>query len=278
MPLTHTLRLDGRATTIVFAWEDGMPSAIYHGDRLNDTVDLDTLVVMHRRPLPHASLDVNPPVSLHPEPGRGDTGHPALIAHRPASNQTGWAGQFVFSSKETIANGVIFALVDTQRGLELELEYILDPNTDVLAARARLTNSADTPISVEWLAAPVIAPEQHFSEQMSFFGRWCAEFDFERKPISIGLTQRENRRGRTSHDAFPGTILLTSATDEDSGDCLAIHLGWSGNHRLIIERLATGDMQIQMGVLLFSGEGHLEPGEHVRSPWLYCAHSIKRTE
>ena len=234
---------------------------------------LGTLATMHRRPLPHAGLDSNPPVSLHPEAGRGFSGHPAVIAHRPASNRTGWDGQFVFVSHAALENGVVFSLVDADRGLGVELECILDPLTDVLSTRSRLTNTANTPISVDWLAAPVIAPAQHFSEQMSFFGRWCAEFGFERKPISPGLTSHENRRGRTSHEAFPGTILLTPATGEEHGDCLAMHLGWSGNHRLLIERLTTGDIQVQMGVLLFSGEGHLEPGESMVSPWLYCAHS-----
>jgi len=273
MNSTNTLRLDGRATTIVFAWGDGMPAAIYHGDRLSDDIDLQMLVKMHGRPLPQATLDVNQPISLHPELGRGFLGHPGLIAHRPNSDRPGWAGQFTFNHRSTVPNGVVFGLLDADRGLDLEIECVLDPVSDVLTTRSRLTNIADSPIAIEWLAAPVIAPAQQFSEQLSFFGRWCAEFDVERLPISVGLTKHENRRGRTSHEAFPGSILLSPTTDEESGDCFAIHLGWSGNHRLIIERLSTGDMQIQMGVLLFSGEGNLNPGESMASPYLYSAHS-----
>jgi alpha-galactosidase len=269
----NTLRLDGRATTIVFAWEDGMPAAIYHGDRLSDAIDLQVLVKMHDRPLPQATLDVNQPISLHPELGRGFLGHPGLIAHRPNSERPGWAGQFTFNRRSVITNGVLFGLLDAERGLDLEIECVLDPISDVLTTRSRLTNIADTPIAIEWLAAPVIAPAQQFSEQLSFFGRWCAEFDIERLPISVGLTKHENRRGRTSHEAFPGSILLAPTTDEESGDCFAMHLGWSGNHRLIIERLSTGDIQIQMGVLLFSGEGNLNPGESMASPYLYSAYS-----
>jgi len=273
MNLANTLRLDGRATTIIFAWKDGIPAAIYHGDKLDDLIDMDMLVKAHSRPLPQATLDVNQPISLHPELGRGFLGHPALIAHRPTSDRPGWAGQFTFARRLEIRNGVVFGLIDADRGLDLEIECTLDPQTDVLTTRSKLTNIADTPISVEWLAAPVLAPTQEFTEQLSFYGRWCAEFATERLPISIGLTKHENRRGRTSHEAFPGAILLGTTTDEESGPCLAMHLGWSGNHRLILERLSTGDIQIQMGALLFSGEGNLLPNETMESPCLYSAHS-----
>ena len=197
---------------------------------LEKNIDLNMLVTAHTPPLPQATLDINQPISLHPELGRGFMGHPALIGHRPASEQHGWAGQFTFSSWREIKNGVVFVTLDADRGLELEIECVLDPLTDVLATRSRLTNIANTSITIEWLSAPILAPQQHFCEQLSFYGRWCAEFATERLPISIGLFKHENRRGRTSHEAFPGCILLGATTDEENGPCLAMHLGWSGNH------------------------------------------------
>lgn len=269
----NTFRLDGRATTIVFACDGGTPSAIYHGPRLADDTDLDNLANAFVRPLPHGTLDVNQPVSLHPELGRGFLGHPALIAHRPAAERPGWAGRFSFSRHCDIDNGIIFGLIDAERGLDLELELVLDPETDVLTTCSRLTNIAESPVEIEWLSAPVLTPDQNLSEHMSFFGRWCAEFQTERKPVSMGLTKHENRRGRTSHETFPGSIFLGPTTDEETGPCLAMHLAWSGNHRTIIERLSTGDVQIQMGALLFSGEGRLTPGETLTSPKLYSAYS-----
>jgi alpha-galactosidase len=267
--------LDGRETTLVFAWSDGVPAAIYHGSRLEDGIDLNTIFKIHQRPLPQATLDINPPISLHPEPGQGFAGHPALIAHRPGSDRPAWAGRFTFAKSRNIRNGVIFELLDAGRGLELEIECVLDPTSDVMVSASRLTNIGDNPALVEWLSAPVVAPSQQFSHQLSFQGRWCGEFDVERLPVSIGQMRHENRRGRTSHESFPGVILLGAATDDQTGLCLAMHLGWSGNHRLLVERLPNGDIQVQMGALLFSGEGNLGPGETIQSPDLYCAHSAR---
>lgn len=270
---TSTMRLDGAKTTIVFAWTNGVPAVAYHGKRLPADTDLETLVAVHARPLPQATIDENEPISLHPEIGRGFLGHPALIGKRETLSAPGWAGQFAFVGSIVLDDGVCFQMSDPERGLSLEIECRINPKTDVTTLVSRLKNDADTPFQVDWLAAPVVAPSQQYSEHMSFHGRWCAEFAIERQEIPLGLTKRENRRGRTSHEAFPGIILVNHKTGEESGSCLGIHLGWSGNHRLVLERLSTGDVQIQMGVLLFTGEGSLAPGQSMETPPLYVAYS-----
>ena len=270
---TSTLKLDGPRTSIVFAWTNGVPSVIYHGKILRDDTDLDTLVAICARPLPQATIDENDPISLHPELGRGFLGHPALIGKREASSAPGWAGRFSYVGNVALDDGIVFQLSDPERGLSLEIECRIDASTDVATFVSRLTNDADSQFEVDWLSAPVVAPSQQFSQHLSFHGRWCAEFSIERQPIPLGLTKRENRRGRTSHEAFPGIILVDDTTGEDSGPCLGIHLGWSGNHRMVLERLSTGDVQIQMGVLLFAGEKSLMPGQSVETPPLYVAYS-----
>ncbi len=269
----NTYRLDGWATTLVFAWNDDIPVIIYHGEKLQSSVDLDVLTRIHMRPLTQGTLDDNSQISLHPELGRGFLGHPGLIANRVSSDQPGWAGQFVFARRIDRDNGVTFGLIDAARGMEMEINCDLDPETDVATFWTRLINAGDTPIEIDWLSAPVVVPAQQYSQHLSFHGRWTAEFQIERQEISMGLTKRENRRGRTSHEAFPGLVLLNVKTDEDSGPCLGMHLGWSGNHRIVLERLSTGDVQVQMGALLFSGEGAIEAKGAMETPRLYIAHS-----
>ncbi|MEZ5871944.1 MAG: glycoside hydrolase family 36 N-terminal domain-containing protein, partial [Nitratireductor sp.] len=268
-----TLRIDGSETTLLFSWEDGVPTLAWHGASLSPQADLAAIVESRSRPVLHASLDTNEPVSLHPESGRGFLGHPALIGNRSSISAPGWAGRFSMRGNKRIADGVIFNLADEERALFLEMTIRLDPQSDVATFSSRLTNTGDTPFDIDWLAAPVIAPGQEYDQHLSFHGRWCAEFDIERSPIPLGLTKRENRRGRTSHEAFPGMVMLSKNTSEQQGPCLGLHLGWSGNHRIILERLSTGDIQIQAGVLLFSGEAVLGPGETMETPPLYVAHS-----
>jgi alpha-galactosidase len=266
------LRLDGPETSMIFAWNDGVPAILHHGRKLAAETDLSALAAALARPEAQATLDVSETLSLHPEASRGFPGHPALTGRRPDEPKT-WAGRFSWVEVEQLPAGVVFRLADEPRRLKLELECRMDPETDVAAFEARLSNHGGTPFVVDWLAPPVIVPDRRYGEVLSFHGRWCAEFMTERLPVPVGAMLRENRRGRTSHDSFPGIILLTAETGEEQGACLGCHLGWSGNHRLLLEHLPNGDRQLQMGALFFGEEGRIEPGETMATPPLYVAWS-----
>ena len=250
-----------------------MPEILYFGARLPAELDLATFAATRARPQGFATLDENAPISMQPEISRGFMGHPGLVAHRRGTDRPGWAGLFLFSRKEERTDGVMFRCYDAHRGLVLEIVCTLDPLSSVAVFKSKLINDGDTGIVVDWMSTPVLPVAQHYSEYLHFHGRWCAEFAIDRRTVPMGLVKTENRRGRTSHEAFPGTIMLTPTTDEESGHCMGVHLGWSGNHRIVLERLTTGECQLQMGVLHFSREGIVEPGEVLETPELFVATS-----
>lgn len=271
--MLQTSRLDAEATTILFAWTDGVPEIVYLGARLADDVDIEHFSRSRARPLAQATLDEAAPVSMQPEIARGFMGHPGLIAYRRGWDQPGWAGLFNYDGHEFSDHAVAFICTDAHRGLALEIACRLDPQSSVAVFTSRLINQGDAPLHVEWLSAPVLPIAPHYSEYFHFHGRWCAEFAIERREVPLGLVKTENRRGRTSHEAFPGTIMMAPTTDEESGPCLGVHLGWSGNHRFVLERLASGECQLQAGVLHFSQEGTIPPGGFLSSPELFAATS-----
>jgi len=269
----NTQRLDAEAATILFGWTDGVPEIIYFGSRLADQFDAETFIRSQKRPQGFATLDNYAPISMQPEISRGFMGHPGLIAHRNEDGQTGWAGLFSCSASSTIKNGVIFHCCDNHRGLKLDITATLCPHSSVAVLKSKLSNDGANDIIVDWMSAPVVSVPQQLSEYFHFNGRWCAEFSIDRRTVPTGLVKVENRRGRTSHEAFPGTIMLTPTTDEESGQCLGVHLGWSGNHRMVLERLTTGECQLQLGVLHFSREGRLLAGESLETPEIFIAQS-----
>ncbi len=273
MAALNTHRLDAGTATIVFAWDEGIPEIIHLGARLPDDLDLAAFAQTRTRPQGYATLDENAPISMQPEISRGFMGHPGLVAHRRGTDRPGWAGLFLFSQLTKIDDGVIFHCYDSHRGLVLEISCKLDPHSSVAVFKNKLINDGNTGVIVDWMSAPVLPIAQHYSEYLHFHGRWCAEFAIDRRAVPMGLVKTENRRGRTSHEAFPGTIMLTPTSDEESGHCLGVHLGWSGNHRIVLERLTTGDCQLQMGLLHFSREGALEPGKSIQTPELFVATS-----
>ncbi|MDD9909061.1 MAG: alpha-galactosidase [Ahrensia sp.] len=269
--ITH--RLDCDSATILFGWTSGVPEIVYLGDQLPDDLDTELYARSRSRPVGHATLDEYAPLSMQPEISRGFMGHPGLIAHRRGTDKPGWAGLFSYSATSEIDNGVIFHCRDAHRGLALDIRCRLDPESSVAVFSSSLSNEGDNDVIVDWMSAPVIPVAQHFSEYLHFHGRWCAEFSIDRRAVPMGLVKTENRRGRTSHEAFPGIVMLTPTTDQETGQCLGVHLGWSGNHRSVLERLTTGECQLQMGVLHFSREGHLGPGKTLMTPDIHVAFS-----
>ena len=269
----NTHRCDAGSATIVFSWSTGIPEIVYLGARLPDSLDLTAFVQSTVRPRGFATLDESAPISMQPEISRGFMGHPGLIAHSRGSTHSGWAGLFVFSGLSETDGGVVFHCHDAHRGLRLDITCRLDQKSSVAVFKSRLTNDSTSSVMVDWLSAPVLPVPQLYSEYMHFHGRWCAEFEINRREVPMGLVKTENRRGRTSHEAFPGTIMLTPTTDEETGHCLGVHLGWSGNHRMVLERMTTGECQLQLGILHFSREGHLAAGGYLETPELFVASS-----
>lgn len=273
MGAVNTQRLDAETATILFGWTDGVPEIIYFGNRLADSFDVETFMRTQTRPQGFATLDNYAPVSMQPEISRGFMGHPGLIAHRNEDGNSGWAGLFSFASKTATENGVVFHCNDSSRGLRLDISATLCPHSGVAVLKSKLMNDASSECIVDWMSAPAVPVPQHLSQYLQFSGRWCAEFAIDRRTVPTGLVKVENRRGRTSHEAFPGTIMLSPTTDEESGPCFGVHLGWSGNHRMVLERLTTGECQLQMGVLHLSREGRLQAGESMETPEIFIAQS-----
>ena len=213
-------------------------------------------------------MDSDVPTSLLPETGLGDFGHPGLAGVRGHRH---WATVFQLEGVDRTDDTVVFRLDEPIAGLSLEIEITLDSATDVQSRRCRLTNDGDTPYRLDWCAAGVFRLPPSATEALTFEGRWTREFHERRVDLSVGGFVRDNRRGRTSHDAFPGLFAGPAGFSEDDGRVFGFHLGWSGNHRLLAEVLANGDRRVLLGELAMPGEIVLGPGESYDTPLAYAA-------
>ena len=100
-------------------------------------------------------------------------------------------------------------------------------------------------------------------------GRWGKEFQQHTASLAHGRFQIDNRRGRTSHEHFPGLFLGDATSTELSGSAFAAHLGWSGNYRLVLDTLSEHERYLQCGELLFPGEIILQDQQSYTTPTLY---------
>jgi alpha-galactosidase len=262
------LRLDGGGDTLLLQLGGGPPSLAYWGDALPASFDAGGLAALAERAKAIGTLDSGEALDLLPEAARGFTGHPAIEVHRPSG---GFLTQLVLEETRQIAEGHEITLGDALAGIEVVQTVTLDPVTGVAAFRARLVNAGTEPLAVDWLA-PAALP-MAADEVMLFDGRWGHEFQTVRQRLATGLIVKEGRTGRTSHHAPPFAVVGAAGFGEHDGEVIGLHFAWSGNHRLLVERLLDGRVQAQGGELFLPGEMVLAPGAAYEAPVLYAARS-----
>lgn len=257
-------RIDSANVTLVVEVIADAPAVRYWGPRLPDDLALGELSALADRAEANASPAVEAPLALTPQAGQGFPGRPGLAAHRGGLD---WASYALLVDVEQGADRLVFTSRDEAHGLELVHDLRL--SGDVLAATTQLTNRGAEALQVDHLAAPVIALPGFVSRVIGFEGRWSGEFQLQRHELSMGTWLRENRRGRTSHDAFPGLLCADRDANETRGLAYGFHLGWSGNHRLSVETLADGRRSVAMEALYLPGEIALAPGQSLTTPAIF---------
>ncbi len=267
----QVIALHGKRSSAILACPaHGVPALLYWGRKLPTDTDPAALDTLHSKPAHAGTLDNHPPLSLVPEAGRGFLGSAGLEGH---SAQMRWAPQFQCQRFASPSPEIMqYIGDDTEAGLTLEIRLKLDPSTDMLTASATLENHGDTPYTLQKLGLSFLLPARA-DELLTFHGRWIQEFLAERKRWPKDRLIQENRRGRTSHDTFPGVIAGVPGFRETAGEVWGLHLGWSGNHQLVAEKTSHGDRHLQLSEWLYPGEVSLAPGERYDTPTVYGAWS-----
>lgn len=255
--------LHGRATTLILETPpDETPLWRYWGPRMPDGAT-PGFALRHARPTPSFSLDFDQPLSVFPTFGAGWFHLSALLAHRGGAQFAHRPTGVRIARSES---SVRIFLDDSVAGLEIALTLTLDPMSDVLTMASTLANRGDDVIDVQWLAAATVLLPPEASRVRYYAGRHNREFDQQDEALPRAQWRQENRRGLTSHDAFPGALALADGADENRGLVYGVQLAWSGNHAQTIERLDDGRRQWQIGEWLAPGEVRLAPGESLHSP------------
>ncbi len=195
-----------------------------------------------------------------PTGGMGNFGWPAIQGHRNGS-------QFILEpSQWTVVSGddeMTLEGVDPLAEIKLRLHF---RESATLIMHTELINIGSIPYNLDrCMAASVVVPGG--AETItSYRGKWGQEFQERTEPAGDALWLLESRKGRTSHDRYPAITVKSS-----SDGLYALHLGWSGNHCIAVDRLDDGRSLIHAGELFEPGEMILAAGETYTSPKAYAA-------
>ncbi|NND90820.1 MAG: alpha-galactosidase [Granulosicoccus sp.] len=260
---TRHWRLDGNSSTLLVIRDHAVPRLFWCGSRLHDDTELAHMLVHDDSALAFGGLDGVTPLSLFPQASTAYTGSPALNGHR---NGAAFAHALHTSDIRQDENHLTIMLQDDHVNLSVELHLSLDASSDVARMSTSLTNTGNTPYTVDWLASATLPMPSSYRECLTQHGRWGLESQTHRRTIAPGRIDISNLHGRTSHEHASSLACGTAGFGDNGGDVMFAHLAWSGNFSLRIERLSNGTISLQAGVLYLPGECLLQPGETVTTP------------
>jgi len=262
----------GGTMFVVSARGDRAPFVAAWGPDERHVTDAD-LVTFARHAHPavfESSLDTPRVLAVLPGPEDGWSGTPGVIVDAvgmraaPAWRLSGMAA----TPDDT---GVEVSLRALEGHLHAHIRYSLTPS-GVLRVSASFSVPDDAPVdTVELREATMLLPVPHTAtEHLDFSGQWCEERRPQRRPIADGTVVRATRRGRPGHDSSFLTVVGEAGFSAASGRVWAVHYAWSGDSRVVVERLAEGAgvhaAAIGAGPLLQPREAILTPGEKFELP------------
>jgi alpha-galactosidase len=210
------------------------------------------------------------------EHSRGAYTRPGLRGHRLAAgwpdrgqlSGRDWSTAFQPTTSTISTDRLVLEAVDPGAELMLRTEVETLPG-GAIRARHSLTNTGSTSYLLEGLEVTLPLPDA-FAEMLDFTGRHERERVPQRQPIRDGLWLRENRHGRPGYDSASVLVAGAEGFGFTHGDVLAVHVGWSGNSVLRVERDSALAATIGGGELLLPGEITLGPDDTYTMPWVYA--------
>ncbi|BDV32290.1 alpha-galactosidase [Microbacterium terricola] len=263
---SRVLHLHRGGTSVVIDVDAAFSPVIVHwGESLEGSApdSLASLAMAARPQRVSGGLDRTPRLSLVATPASGWLHTPGLEGHR---NGAGFSAQFEVAGLQSNDHRALFSLTDPEARLAAQLELRLGPS-GLLHQRMTLRNTADTAYTVQSMLLGFPVPWDA-TELLDTTGRHLRERSPQRRPFTFGTHLRESRRGRPGADS---TLLLAAGRPGfgfEAGRVHGIHVAWSGNHRVLAERVATGEAFLAGGELLAPGELILEPGATAQTPWV----------
>ncbi len=261
-----TIQFTGRNSSLVFGVGGGVPTVLYWGARLEQADACLLSDVLLRTPA-QGTASIEVPISTCPTLASGFVGTPGLEVHR--SGHAWDANPTKFEVVSQSATGAVLRGADQTHQIAMTLYIEWCAETDMVRLCHSLENNGQSPLYVNKCCAATIQLPDYVQQVTSFDGKWAMEFQASRQDLGTGAYVRENLRGRTSHASFPGILLHAKDASEQAGAVFGFHLGWSGNHQLVSERLSDGRTLVQLSERLLPGECRMEEGQYYETPWVY---------
>ncbi len=168
---------------------------------------------------------------------------------------------------------LVVELADKNSGAVMELVYNVYRECDCITRFARVINNDSSVIIVKRLMSAQLDLDMGAAKVVSFHGDWAREMNKSELVLDGGKYVSDSSTGFSSNKANPFIMLCGLETGEESGECYAANLIYSGNHRECVEIGSHCKTRLLTGINPDFFEWRLEAGESFCSPEAVLTHS-----
>ncbi len=165
------------------------------------------------------------------------------------------------------------SLIDETAKLELKLSYSIFSDTAVIVRSSQLINHHEQQVRIEQFASQSIDFPNRPLDLIHLHGAWARERQMTRESIQIGTKRLDSKRGSSSHQQNPFSILADPQTNEVQGTCFGFSLIYSGSHETVIERDPYQQTRVIMGINRDHFNWQLNQGDIFQAPEVVLAYS-----
>ncbi len=169
-------------------------------------------------------------------------------------------------AEEREAQSLFVRLADRYTGVEVELQYGVLPELDVITRAAKITNRGGCAVVLEKAASLCIDWQFERYDWITFHGRHCMERIPTRQALRHGVQSVGSTRGGSSHNYNPFTILCEPSATETAGACCGFSFLYSGDFLMEAEVDQVDQTRLVCGIHPDSFAWTLEPGESFQTP------------
>ncbi|GAC74817.1 hypothetical protein PANT_13d00013 [Moesziomyces antarcticus T-34] len=241
-----------------------MPIIAYWGAEIKNASQavLESVALVTRTQAVSGGLERSPRLSLLPLASQGWQGTPGATMLRTSTGK--FCFDFAVDSIDKTDSCIAVHASDPD-GVQVKIAVEVTPS-GLLSQQISVSNTDGREgLQVHDVAVSFPVPASA-REILDTTGRHLRERQPQRHGFTVGRHVRESRRGRPGADATLVVAAGTPGFGFERGLVHAVHLAWSGNHRITAERGPSYSPFIQAAELLEPGEITLLPGETYTTP------------
>lgn len=187
-------------------------------------------------------------------------------AHRIYKGKYSLNGMPAFWGTEDEWETLELDVEDPYTHVQVTLLYGVLKEHDIITRAAIITNKGKGEISINAAHSTCVELPTDKLDIITFYGSWGNERNVERTAVRHGKITVDSARGISSHYQNPSVVICDPNANEDSGECMAIALVYSGDFAITTEVNDFKQTRIVAGINPETFFWRLESGKTFETP------------